>query len=336
MANELTIEWSDVNLEDFLPTDIIDLVESTLVPITDFISLSADALAASFELIKLTSGYIPPVVDPILAAIQATIALLSAQLNDLKNAGGSLMLIPPRPGGTTTFGNTLRSALANTRNPEVPIFSELAVVAAFGLLAYAPDSVAIRLPYDAIVSSVSVSDNIIRKLKIDVLVGTGKFESHDRNFKIAKSASPQPDTPWTTIQASYFIPKSGEIIETIIQYLGAVNTQIATNPLDDMIALANQTADQAAKIAADLQVTADFIESAFPNLPVKMFKVPPQSGGTASIAESSKDWFDTLQQTALIDVPSNAWTAGYIVVIGGPDFTQTQAIYDIWDDVFLP
>lgn len=336
MANELNIEWSDVNLKDLLPTAIIDLVQSTLVPITEFVSTSAVALKANLQIIKLASSFVPPTIDPVLAGISATITVLSNQINDLKNAGGSLMLLPPQPGGTTTFGNTLRTALANTRNPEVPNYSENAYVAAFGLLCFAPDSVAIRLPYDSIKSGVSVSDNITRKLKIDTLIGTGKFQAHDLSFKIAKSATPQPDTPWTTIQASYFIPKAGEILEAIKQYLGAVNTQIVTNPLDNIIALAQQIADQATKIATDLQVTADFVESAFPDLPVKFFKVPPQSGGTLSISESSKDWFDTLQQTALNDVPSNAWTAGYIVVIGAPDPTSLQSIYDIWENVFLP
>lgn len=332
----LEVEWSDLNLEDLLPTAITTLVQDLLVPITDFISTSAEASKAVFEVLKVTSGFIPPTVDPILAGVQATIDTLTNLINDLQNAGGSLLLLEPQKGGPNQFGNAIRTALANDRIPEVPVFSSDAYIAAFGVMGFAPDVVTIDLVRDDIVSGVSASDNIVGKLGIPTLVETANFKSHDLKFKLAQSATPQPDTPWVTVQASQFIPKSEEIATDIKAYLSGTNTSIALNPLDELIALAQNVADSATQIATDLQTTAEFLESLFPDTSVKFFKLAPTEGGTEELSEATKDWFDTTTQENLSDVPKNSYTTGYIVVMGAPDLTELQTIYDIWDDLFLP
>lgn len=333
---DLNVVWETHNLQDFLPSSLTSLVQDVLVPITDFIGSAAALTKANFELLKASSSFSVPSVDPVLLGIQASLNTLNGLLTDLKSAGGSLLLVPPQPGGTTSFGNVVRTALANMRNPEVPDFSESAAVACFGMLVSAPDSVGVRLMYDDLVLSVSVSDNIVRKLGIDTLVGTGRFVSHDLSFKIAGSASPQPDTPWVTMQASQFIPKSLDIVSKITQYLSAINTQIVVNPFDKIIDIAQQTADKAAALASSLQVTADFIEAVFHDLPIHFFRVEPQTGGTKSISESTKNWFDVKKQTQLVDVAANAWVAGYIVVIGASTLSETTNVYNIWNDLFFP
>lgn len=336
MAEPFPVEWQDVNLADMLPEEITDLVQDVLVPITDFIGGAAEVSKATFQLLKSTTEYIPPVIDPTLLGIQASIGILTELINNLENAGGSLLVIPPSPGGLNQFGNVIRTQLSNKRNQEVPNYPPTAYAGAFGAVAYAPDLVAIRLIHDKIVLNVSVDDNIERKLGTDTLVGSTKFAAHDLKFKLARTASPQPDTPWVTVKASQLIPKSGEIAENIKQYLSGINTQIAASPFDSLIDLAQATIDSATAIAANLQTTADFIESVFPDTPLKFYKVEPKVGGSAGIFESTKDWFDITKHTEIEDVPENGWVTGYIVVFGASDLTSAQDIYTIWNDLLLP
>lgn len=336
MTVPFPVQWADVNLQDLLPEEIVSLVQDVLVPITDFVVTSAEASKAYFEILKLTSGFIPPTADPILLGIQASVDSLSSLLNDLENAGGTLLVVPPIQGGLDGFGNFIRSQLSNLRKPDVPNFSEEAFIGSFGALAYAPDLVSIELIHDDLVAQVSVDDNLIRKLQLDTLVDTATYHSHSLKYKIAKTASPQPDSPWVTLQASQFIPKSGEITEDIRAYLSGINTQVAVNPLDDIIALAQGSIDNATALASSLQTTAEFIESVFPDLPLKFFKQSATDGGTAGLSESTKDWFDKTKHPELAEIPNNSWMSGYIVVWGGPDFDSVQNIYDIWNDLFLP
>lgn len=332
----IDVEWSDSNMEEFIPEDIIALVEEVLVPVTSFVSDAAEASAVLAEAAKLLSSAIPPTPDPLLLGIQALVNQLDDLLNDLVNTGGSLLLVPPFTAGLKRFSNFIRRELVNTRNAEVPNFSKSAYIGAWGVMAHAPDVVGIQAIYNDLVLGVSVDETISRKLNIPSLISTANFAAHDLKFKLARTAAPQEDTPWVTMQASQFIPKSGEIVRSISQYLVGINSQIARNPLDEFIDLSNQVAATAQAFSDDLQRTADFIDAVFPDIPIKLFKASPTIGGTEALTLSLLDWFDADQHTELSDVSDNAYTAGYIIVYGAPSLAQAQAIEAGWDALFLP
>lgn len=332
----LDVTWSDVDLQDFIPTDIIALIDDVLAPITDFVSSSASILKAEMQLLQALSGSILPAVDPVLAGISASVTALQTLINDLNNTGGQLLLIPPQPGGLTQFGNFIRLALNNPRLQESPNLTDTAFSAGFGALAFAPDLATTRIFFDDLAGSVTVEENIQRKLGVEAFVQTAKFNSHTTKFKVAQSATPQPDTPWTGVSAGKLIPKSEEVVQEINSYLSAINTQIATDPFDDFVNLTDQVIANTTVLADDLNETAEFIENAFPELPIKHFVFEPQEGGNNAISESTKDWFDKRNHEELEDVPDKSFVTGYFITYGRADLSAVQTIHDVWVSLFLP
>lgn len=334
--SEISAQWSEVNLEEFVPTPIIDLVESVAEPILEFVGDAAALARTQAQLLKLTTANVVAATDPVIAAIAATLTSLDNTLNDLINTGAGLVIVPPQLGGLANFGNALRVALTNTRLQNRPTISEQGYVAGFGALAYAPDLVTIRAYHNDIVGAIAADDYLKLKLGLTELERTGSFQRHDLKYKLARSAGPQPDAPWTSVSAGKFIPKSAQLVGNISAYLQGVSTKAKTDPIDRFITSVDRFITNVDSVLEQLQQTVDFIENAFPDLPLKLWRVSPQAGGTQSVADSTRVWLDKTTNTILQDVPNNAFVTGFFVLIGATELVTVQANYDIWDDLILP
>jgi len=298
---------------------------------------SAAASKAIFELLKLFTDTIPRFVDPIFAAISAALEALDNLLNDLINTGGFLLVIPPQRGGLNGFGNFVRVALSNDRLIDRPRFTEDAFVAAFGGFAFAPDNLVAQTFATTFNRFLSADEFIRRKSGVEALVSTATFRAHDTKFKLARSASPIEDGPWVSVSAAKFIPKAGDLVADISSYLRGINRQVKSNPFDDFIRLTDQIIANADQFADDIEETADFIDASFPDLPIKFFKVDPQSGGTDAVFESTKDWFNRQAHIEdLEDVPENSFITGFFVYIGGPDLSTVTEQLTVWETLLLP
>lgn len=334
MADELTVEWEDANLQQFLPGEITSLAD-ILPPFQAF--LEAVGLAKQTS-VALSQKFPPPTFtpDPLLVGIQATLDTLRELTEDLINTGVSVLFVPVTTGGLRAHSRFIRANLLNSRDPRRPDFSDDAYVAGFGMLGFGIDNLAVDQIKRSFEGAFLTDENTQRIADKVRLERVGKFFDPFKKNKIAGTAKPIPDSPWVTLRASDFIPKAGEVLNKVQSFLASLQSHIDSEQITKYIKFIDQTLTQVAETITAVDDVLNFINESFPDLPLKFYSFRAQSGGTDAVANSIASWMNPALQPELEDVPGDAYTTGVFVMWGAPTFEEVQATYEFWQGFMFP
>lgn len=331
----LDAHWHARSLADLFPAffETLGTIASGMLPLLDGLQIAINVAAVAQQVATLLPE-IPNAAELALnAAINVAIELLIDQIENLRNAGQSLILLPPTPGGYRGTARLIRQALLNFADAQRPDFEPIATVAGWGIIA-AADLATIQAIIDAFRKLFAASDRLAAQSGIVLAVPTKFLDPFAAN-KVAGRAAPIDTPPWMRARIVDLIPGADDAFDRLVGALRSLKSPLPTLPIIDYLEFLNRII---ARIRAILELVAAIVallQALFVDIPVRIIQFDAQFGTTQDIADSLTAWFNP-SQPILADVPDNLFTCGVFAVIGSAEPFTVETQIDLLRSLFLP
>jgi hypothetical protein len=336
LGGTLEATWFETSLADMFPDTVaaIGAVAEGMTPLLDALQVALNLVAGAQQ----AAVILPEIPNAALlvldAAIAAAIQIVIDQVENLRNAGHALILLPVTPGGYKGAARTIRSALLNTRDNQRPSFTPGATVAGWGVIA-AADVGTIQKIVDAFQALFLASDKLAAQSNVVKATISLNFPDPFAAQKVAGRPAPQNTPQWLRVRIVDLIPGADDAFDNLIGALKSLRPPPITLPILDYLDFLNRII---ARIKAVLLLVTAFVvllRALFVDIPVKIIEFDAQFGSTQDIADSIPAWFNT-SQPILSDVPDDLHTCGIFAVIGSEDPFTPGLQMDLLRTLILP
>lgn len=332
MVSSATVSWQEMNLQDLAP-DLAYL--KTTLSALDVFYTAMGAVSQANAAFNALYGPLLQKIDPALTAAQAVASTLRNQLNDIREAGMHLLLIPPRRGGYVEFGNNIRLHLLDTSDPRRPLLSSSSNIGAAGCFAYASNNIAADLLLTSLTDFVLFKEDLKKASGFDKVSATALETLQSGRDKLAvvdmywshlkqqlRGTAQRPpvefkESVWLSATLADFIPGVNELFSRVDTLISSMTSMIpTTSQITKYLQFIGNQVSTFSALVSDVKDLIDYGLSLFTSLPLRVFGIPTFLGGTDELAQFIPTAFSTTQ-SVLADVPDNSWCTGIIFVWGG-------------------
>lgn len=277
--------------------------------------------------------------DALMAALDIVLGKLideiAAQIDNFRNTGQSVLILPPTPGGMRGATRVIRAALLNVRDNQRPNFQPGATVAGWAIIAVADVGTTKKI-VDAITLLFTSSDKLAAQSAAKTTISLN-FPDPFAAQKIAGRPAPQNTPKWLRARVIDMIPGGDEAFDQLIAGLKSMRPPPFNplGPLSDYLKMIDRYIQRILAILIVITAIVTLLRTLFIDVPVKILEFDAQFGSTQDIADSLSPWFAT-SQPILSDVPDDLYTCGVFAVIGGEDPLSPGVQMDALRLLFLP
>lgn len=309
-------------------------------PVLETFRVALTAAEIALEILIALSAlavFVADLPDALDAAVlilsNALLAVVASKIDDLRNTGFSVLILPIAPGGMAGAAKTLRAALLNARDPKRPAFGPLSFLAGWGIIAAAPIE-QIQAVFDAITQLVLLGQGGLQSGIVNAKPANVFFDPFAAN-KVAGSARPLNLPPWMALRIVDFVPGSEDALGALAAWLRSMITPVYVPPIVDYTNFVKALFDRIIAMIALIETVIALLLSIFSDVPCKIVEFDAQVGSTQDLVDSIPRWFDP-GSPILSDVPAGDYTCGLFAVSGSVDPVTPSAAMSLLRDLFLP
>lgn len=344
-----TAHWEDTSLAELAPQTLAVLANGVAAIQTGVSALNAIQAAAA-ALIPPTT--ITPSHAAAVAAAAAALAAATADLiEDVRNTGIHLLVVPPSSGGSEHFARHLEMCLRDEGHPERPQFSQSAYLVVYGLLMESEDAGTVLTNFNNLMA-IFVQTQAAADLLLPFFPGQpGAFQKtrelvdetnpqevlsfveHFFKNQLNNTARPLDRCLWRSQTVNDLLPLSAQdILKRSQRTLEGIAVWAASDPFSAyLVFLERILTELTAQITAITDSLAAML-SLFVDTEVRSFEVSPFTGGTAALADGTSDIFG--QASEFTPSPNSSITGGLVWVGGSATQAGAQAILDTFNMLF--
>lgn len=339
VGGTLEATWFETSLSKLVPKFFTEILGPTAEGLTAALEglRAAIVLVTGAQAISQVLLEAPDVALTILGtAIDVAILAVESQIENIRNTGHSMIILPVTPGGYKGASRIVRSALLNTRDNQRPIFLPGATVAGWGIIA-AADIGTINKLLAAIQALFLASDGLAAQSNTVRTTLSLNFPDPFAAQKIVGRPAPQNTPQWLRVRIVDLIPGADDAFDHLIGALRSLLVPIPpfTFPFVDYLEFVNRIINRILAILLVVTHIVALLQALFVDIPVKIIEFDAQFGSTQDIADSIPAWFST-SQPILADVPDDLYTCGIFAVIGSEDPFSPGAQMDLLRTLILP
>lgn len=345
-----TAQWEEKSLAELAPQTLAVLANGVAALQTGVSTLNA-IQAAAVALIPPTT--IAPSAATAVAAAAGALASATADLiEDVRNAGIHLLVVPPSSGGSTHFANHLELCLRDEGHAERPQFSQSSYLVVYGLLMESEDAGTLLTNFNSLMTIFvqtqaaadlllpfvpGINPNAFQKTRALVDETNPKevlsFVEHFFKQQLNNTARPLDRCLWRSQTVNDLLPRSAQdILKRSQRTLEGIAVWAASDPFSAYLAFLERILTELTAQVTAITDSLAAMTSLFVDVEARSFEVSPFRGGTAALADGVSDIFGSASE--FVHSTNSTITGGLVWVGGSATQEGAQAILDTFNTLF--